>query len=148
MFLRFQLLQKRYRPSQPRSTSPQVMCCLGSAVQNSPPPLQKKERNGCHITGKAPRQAPRTTLEVQLSLFSLRENSTMKKLVCTRGEQSQKEKSASKGTGRPVLCQGERGNSHRLSPHPAVSEVPSKQRSVRPWSRRVSDHRALPMLEI
>lgn len=116
-----------------------MLCCWGLAVITSAQTNTKT--NVCHVTGKAPRQVPTTTFELQLSpprCFSLRENLTIKKLVCTRGEeeglrmlrkfprssrdhrfkqslsyrlkrrkkeQSQKEKSASKGTGSPVLWQ-------------------------------------------
>lgn len=52
---------------------------------------------------------------------------------------------------------GRAQNDHTDSPDPEVSEVPSKQRKVRPprrhkgdapWSSRVLAQRALPMLEI
>lgn len=120
------------------------MCCaVGDWQSKLHPKQQKQTEKLSHITGKAPRQAPTTTCELQLSLprsFSLRENLTIKKLICTRGGegengsqdatgvlvsverplsratallpritkkrmQSQKEKSARKGTGSPVLWQ-------------------------------------------
>lgn len=67
-----------------QSTFPLVMCYAGPAVQTS----SKINRNKCHITGKAPCRT--TTLELSFTLprshaLSLRENSTIKKLVCTRG---------------------------------------------------------------
>lgn len=122
-----------------QSTSPLIMCCaVGESELHQK--NDKKNKNLCHITGKAPHQAPKTTLQLTLPRsFSLREN-LIKKLVCTRGgegggrvlwcyrspcvcwetsisynisptvynkekEQSQKKKSASKGTGSPVLWQ-------------------------------------------
>lgn len=55
--------------------------------------------------------------------------------VQQRKEQSQEEKSASKGTGSPFLChvrERERKRPRGFSPDPEVPEAPSKQRKSDP----------------
>lgn len=79
-----QLLQGCW-PSQPRSAYTvnfPTNCAVGDRQSKLYPKQIKKKKILCHITGKAPCQAPTTTFELQLSLphsFSLRENLTIKK---------------------------------------------------------------------